>query len=1234
MRLDLIKSYGYVLLLLGVSAGRAAPAWSWTEIPGGRVARLPAISAAPAGFHKVHPSGLAFTNSPPPGRLLENQVRFGGCGVAAGDIDGDGLCDLFFCSLEGRSHLFKNLGNWQFKEVTDEAGVACKGLFTSGATFADVDGDGTLDLLVNSYGGGTRLFLNDGRGHFTEKIDANLLHKYGSTSLTLADIDGDGTLDLFVADYATTTMVDHPNMQFTFKNVGGKPVLFAVDGVPVESDPDLKHRFILDPVKGKIKQAGEPSILYLNKGHGVFEPVSWTGGRFLDEAGRPLKEAPYDWSLSAMFRDINGDGFPDLYVCNDLFSPDRIWLNDSTGHFREASNFAIRHTSHSSMGIDFADVNRDGIDDFLVMDMLSRSTSLRKEQVIGLQSETYPPGQIDNRVQCDKNTLMIGRGDGTFAEVSELAGIEASEWSWMPVFLDVDLDGYEDVLVPTGYFRDSLNADLQAEFTKQKSGKHLNEREILDLQARMYPRNRLPNIAFRNRGDLTFEDASEQWGFNEVGISQGMCLADLDNDGDLDVIINSFDAPPIFYRNETSAPRVAVRLKGVAPNTRGIGAKIVFRGGPVTQSQEMVCGGRYLSSDDNERVFAAGNGKGPFAIEVSWRAGRFSSITNIQPNCLYEIDEAQAGPGPKQATKPERPLFRDLSNLIHHAHHETPFDDFSRQPLLPRKFSDGGPSIAWADLNGDGWPDLLIGAGRGDSLKVFLNDQHGHFQPAEVIPGLSNLQAENGSILGIPADGGGIILAAQSNYELVSSNSVMVELYTQGGQKPGAGLPATVSCPGPMAMADVDGDGNLGLFVGGRLIPGKYPVAASSQLFKGNGAGAFELNAEATALLKDIGLVNGAIFSDLDGDGWPDLVLAVAWGPIRVYHNDKGHLHEITKDLGLDKFRGWWNGVTVGDFDGDGRLDIAASNWGRNSKYERHRTAPLKIYYGDWNSQGTIELLEAYEDNELHKIVPVKGFEPVRRELPWVEGRITTFEAYGRNGIDDLLGDRLAASSILEANTLESMVFLNRGDHFEAVPLPKEAQFAPAFGICAADLDGDGNEDLFLAQNFYGVDQETSRYDAGRGLLLKGNGHGEFEAVPGQVSGIRVYGDQRGAALSDYDGDGRIDLVISQNGTTTKLYHNDGAARGLRVSLIGPRGNRFGAGAQMRLIYAHSEGPVREVHAGGGYWSQDASTQVLGLKERAFKLWVRWPGGKTQTYSLPESAREVILDSSGNLQVK
>jgi len=366
---------------------------------------------------------------------------------------------------------------------------------------------------------------------------------------------------------------------------------------------------------------GEPDLLLRNDGDGHFKPVSWTDGSFLDEEGRPLAAPPLDWGLSVMFRDVNGDGAPDLYVCNDFKTPDRLWLNDGRGRFRAAPPLALRQTPLSSMGVDFADVNRDGFDDFLVVDMLSREHERRFVQRTDIKPAILPPGVLDNRPQYPRNALFLNRGDGTWAEIAQLAGLEATEWSWTPVFLDVDLDGYEDLLVCNGFERDGMNVDVLQRLERAKKERPLSSLEQLHLR-KMFPRLDTPNLAFRNRGDLTFEDVSAAWGFHDRGVSQGMALADLDNDGDLDVIVNNLNGPAALYRNESTAPRIAVRLKGAPPNTRGIGAKITVLGGPVPQSQEMICGGRYLSSDDPMRVFAAGSVTNALVIEVACRCAR------------------------------------------------------------------------------------------------------------------------------------------------------------------------------------------------------------------------------------------------------------------------------------------------------------------------------------------------------------------------------------------------------------------------------------------------------------------------------------------------------------------------------------------------------------------------------------------------------------------------------------
>jgi len=1219
MRARLFLLLAWFLRAAAVAVGAAAdePAAGYRCFP------LPVPASGHAGFTLMAPqqTGIDFTNTLSDQNAAQNQIRLNGSGVALGDVDGDGFCDIFVCSLEGKVALYKNLGGWRFTNITAAAGLDFPGNFSTGATFADVDGNGSLDLLINGIGTGTRLFLNDGRGHFTQAADSGLRHEYGAMTCALGDFDGDGTLDLYVANYRTTTI---RTTGFSLLNIDGRRMI----------QPEDKGHLELTS-QGRVLEHGEPHVLYRNDGHGHFTPLSWTDGTFLDEEGRALKEAPHDWGLTAAFRDLNGDGLPDLYVCNDFHSPDRIWINDGHGHFRALPQLAIRHTPTFSMAVDFADVDRDGRDDILVSDMMSRDHGRRLMQIAAMAPYTIRMGDFVDRPQVDRTALQWNRGDGTYAEIATYAGLENSEWNWSVIFLDVDLDGFEDILASTGHLFDTQDNDAQARIAA--NGPYPPSKAPQKLL--MLPPLRQARLAFRNRGDLTFSECGAAWGFNQVGVAQGMALADLDNDGDLDLVVNNLNGALGVYRNETAAPRVAVRLKGRSPNTAGIGARITVGGGPVVQSQEMMCGGRYLSSDEAMRVFAAGALTNRLRIDVAWRGGGHSTVIDARPNCLYEIFEpADAGtrsaaPAQVGSAAPPAPVFEDVSDRLRHSHHEDPFDDFERQPLLPRRLSQLGPGVGWFDVDGDGWDDLAVASGKGGELAVFRNDGGGHFQRLHGAPWNLEAARDQTTVLGWNrSDGTRALLVGTANYEDGQAAGAAVQEFAAGQGAPAEILPAGGSSVGPLAMADYEGTGQLGLFVGGRSVPGRYPEAPQSQLWRPRGRG-WELDAGNTARLAGVGMVSGAIWSDLDGDGWPELILAVEWGPIRVFHNDRGRLREITADLGLAPFSGWWNGVTVGDFDGDGNLDILATNWGLNAMQRASPEFPYILYAGDFDGSGALGLLEASRDPTTLLELPERDLDSLAGALPFLRGRFPSYAAYARATIADLAGPALPKVRRLAVTTLSSMLFLNRTNHFLALPLPPEAQFAPTFAACVADYDGDGNEDVFLSQNFFATHDKVPRCDAGRGLWLRGDGRGGFRAVPGAESGVAVYGEQRGAAVGDFDGDGRVDLVVTQNGAETRIFRNVGGRPGLRVRLRGPPGNLQGIGSVVRLKFGDRFGPARELHAGSGYWSQDSSTPVLGLPEKPSQIWVRWPGGQTNLAELPAGAREVSLNPRGDLKV-
>lgn len=1193
--------------------------------------RMPALQTR-VTFTNVLSDSLAGGN-----RILEN-----GSGVALGDVDGDGLCDIYLCRLEGPNVLYRNLGNWRFEASAAGSGIACENQFSTGAVLSDIDGDRDLDLLVTSIGGGARSFRNDGKGRFAEDTHSGLIGKGGSTSMALADIDGDGDLDLYVANYRTNTIRNGSSTNIQVIEIDGRMIAQPADRFEIVTAPNG------NPV---IYEKGEPDHLYLNDGIGHFELQSWMDGRFRTADGQPFSEPPRHWGLAVAMRDFSGDGVPDIYVCNDFIdSPDDIWINDGTGRFRAVEPFALRTTSWSSMAIDFSDIDRDGLVDFFVVDMLSRSHRLRQTQRANadMANVAIEIGEIDNRPQTMRNTLFLNRGDGTFAEIAQLSGLQASDWSWSPVFLDVDLDGFEDLLITNGNGHDVQDADTSIRNMEQNRGVPKDQWPNSLL---IFPRLETRNMAFRNRGDLTFEEMSAAWGFDLFGISHGMAAADLDNDGDLDLVVNNLNQSAALYRNESSAPRIAVRLKGLGGNAHGVGSTITVSGGPVRQSHDVISGNRYLSGDDSMRVFAAGSKANELTVRVEWRSGVVTEMSGISANHFYEIQE----PGHRSfggAALPRRPdisaaqqhsptkkkdtadnqrisnsFFEDVSSRLRHKHHEHPFADFTVQPLLPHRFSQLGPGIAWHDLDGDEFEDLIIGSGRGGEIAILKNDRSGGFR---LVPGAREALAieDQTSVAGLSQPNGKrSVMVGFSSYEAGGKQQPAIITYgiKSGKVSETGAFPGQTSSVGPMALADVDRDGDLDLFVGGRLNPARYPEPATSRLFLGD-KGRFRLDRKLSLPFVDLALVSGAVFSDLDLDGDADLVLACDWSPLRVFRNDPSGFVEVTRSLGFYAFKGRWNGVTTGDFDNDGRLDIVASNWGRNTKFQRFLEKPLHLYYGDFDRNGTIEIVEAYTDPELQELMPWRGFVTISRAMPFLNRFIPSFEAYGKATAANLFQNFADTVSELTVNTLDATVFLNRGDHFEGHALPIEAQFAPSFGVNTGDFDGDGNEDVFLSQNFFAVYNEDSRQDAGRGLWLRGDGRGGFVSVPASVSGISVFGEQRGSALCDFDHDGRIDLAVSQNGAATKLYRNIGGKPGLRVRLRGSEENPDGIGAMLRVVYGDHSGPIREIHAGSGYWSQDSSTQVMGLSSQPKAIWVRWADGATDEKPIPTGQMNLILE--------
>ena len=631
------SALGIVLLFAGCSKYEPLV---WHDEAGYRWADITAYPAGDAGFEQleVAETGISFINTLSEEAFLQNRHYVNGSGVALGDVDGDGLTDIYIARLEGPNALFRNRGGWRFEEIGESAGVTAPDRFSTGAVFADVDGDADLDLLLTSMGAGNALFVNDGSGRFSERsigVDG-VAGEYGSTTLALADVDDDADLDLYIGNYKKRSIKDivpPPVRAF-------EATVTAEQGeYQIQPDFEKHYRLTIEGNRLVRYEYAEPDLFYLNDGEGGFLRKPFTDGLFLDPAGRALTQPLDEWALVARFQDVNGDGAPDLYLCNDFESPDRFWINRGDGTFQEAPAMALRKTSGSSMSVAFSDIDRDADVDFFVADMLYPDYSARQVQV-GMQAPTPEAiGEIENRPQHMQNMLMLNRGDGTFADIARLSGVEASGWTWSSTFLDVDLDGFEDLLLTTGHHYNAMDADVQMQVQRVPVSRAWREMLL------MFPPLKQPNVAFRNVDGLTFHPVDEGWGFGfESDVSHGMAFGDLDNDGDLDIVVNRLNELAGVYRNTGAAPRIAVRLRGLKPNTQGIGAKIRLLGGPVpVQEKEVISGGEYLSGSDPVYSFAAGDAQEGLAIEVAWRSGRVSRIDGVRANRVYEVFEGGSG---------------------------------------------------------------------------------------------------------------------------------------------------------------------------------------------------------------------------------------------------------------------------------------------------------------------------------------------------------------------------------------------------------------------------------------------------------------------------------------------------------------------------------------------------------------------------------------------------------------
>ena len=1053
-------------------------------------------------------SGVTFANTLPEDsavNIINYLYYYNGGGVAAGDIDGDGLVDLYFTSNLGRNRLYRNLGNFRFEDITDRAGVADSVGWKSGVTMADVNGDGKLDIYVcgvNYLGmpGRNVLYINNGDGTFTDRTKEYGLDFAGySTQAAFFDYDGDGDLDMYLLN--SSNFAERAASPSTNRNV---------------------------------RDAKAGDRLYRNdRGH--FVDVSEKARIYGGVEG---------FGLGVVVSDVNLDGCPDIYVANDFPENDFLYLNNCNGTFTESIAQATGHTSRFSMGVDAADFNNDGRPDIAVLDMLPDSEAVLKTAA---SAESYQllaaKLAAGYHYQYAHNTLQLNRGVAQgklrFSEIAFLAGIAATDWSWAPLFADFDNDGKKDLFVTTGIYRRPNDLDYIAAVDSIPPGV---EPPAASLIARM-PQRPATNYLFRNNGDLTFENVARPWGLATNGFSNGAAYADLDNDGALDLVVNNLDAPAAIYRNrardlDSTSHFLTVTLRGSGGNTEGIGAKVLIVGAGEHQFAEVMPTRGFESAVDPRVHFGLGKSRVVDSLTVVWPDSRAQLLTNVAADQFISIAQRDAG-RPRLPAPGSRLLFSDVTTqaAISYQHHENTYFDFGREPLMPHLVSTEGPALAVGDVNGDGLDDIYAGGAKWQPGELWLQQPNGRFRPEPEPAFRTDSVHEDVDATFFDADGDGDLdlYVVSGGNEFWEGEPLHDRLYLNDGRGhfTRAPLPAFQHNGSCVVAGDFDGDGDLDLFVGSRVVARQYGMGPHSYLLEnaGGGHGNFrDVTNEKAPGLDTAGMVTGATWIDYDGDGKLDLVVVGDWTPVRVFHQENGKFVDRTRASGLANTNGWWTSVQAADLNGDGRLDLILGNYGLNSFIRASHTAPAQLYVGDFFKTGTLaQILTSYRHGVSY---PLAGRDELTQVMPSLAAHYPTHASFGASRIRNIIPARaLARARVLEADTLASVIALNRGDGtFELRPLPIEAQFAPVYASLARDFDGDGKTDLLLAGNFYGTQPIEGRYDASYGLLLRGDGHGGFVAVDMVESGVAIDGQVRHMAILK---DGRI--VVAKNNDRLQL---------------------------------------------------------------------------------------------------
>ncbi|HEV9038689.1 MAG TPA: FG-GAP-like repeat-containing protein [Puia sp.] len=1070
--------------------------------------------------------------------VFSYEYLYNGAGIGIADLNGDGLDDIFFSGNTGPDKLFLNKGNFRFEDVTRQAHLSGNGTWSTGVSIADVNGDGLLDIYVchaGKYDDSTRLSnelficqgIKNGVPVYKDMAAAYGLDAPGtqSTQAVFFDYDKDGDLDMFLLNHSNHTYNPYLNTRQT------------------RATPDMhfgNRLFRQDRDK---------------EGHIHFTDVTLQAG---------IINNPLNFGLGVVVSDVNGDGWPDIYTTSDYTERDCFYINNHDGTFTESLEKSFTHISKYSMGLDIADYNNDGRPDVMTLDMLPEDNHRQKllkgpdeyDEYHLLLDSGYYHQQMRNMLHLNEGEDE--KGDLRFSEIGQLAGVSNTDWSWSPLLADFDNDGKKDLFISNGYLRDFTDLDFlkytvpDAQLAAAREG-HTNFRTY-DLVKKM-PSNKLSSYIFHNNGDLTFSNMTVGWGLSHPAVSNAAAYADLDNDGDLDLVVCTNDEPVMVYRNNGSQLKkdhyIRLRLTGRGLNTRAYGARAVLTTSDgSSQYEELYPVRGFQSSMAPELFFGWPSGTDARKITITWPDDSVTVLDRLEADRTLDVREN--GPAaPVRIAEPNR-LFTDVtaSSGISFRHRENDFIDFKDEPLLPYQLSREGPAIAKGDVNGDGLEDIFLGGAIGQTGQLFLQTGDGHFVRAPSQPWIADSVSEQVNALFFDADGDGDmdLYVVSGGNEYSEGPGYQDHLYINDGKgnftlAPEGALPVMASSKFAIAAGDFNHDGKPDLFVGGRGVPGSFPLPSRSWLLRNDsrdGAIRFtDVTDEVCPELRVPGMVKAAVFTGLDDPGYPDLLIAGDWMPVRLFRNDKGRLSDVSGSAGLTHLNGMWSSITPADVDGDGKIDFILGNCGLNNQFKVSPSQPMTLYVSDFDGNGSLDPILCYYIGG--KSYPMASRDELLDQIVTLRKKFNSYKAYADATITDIFPpEKLAKATVLQCDQLASGVLYNRGGgRFSFSPLPTAAQFSKIYGVVVDDFDGDGKKDILVSGNFFPYRTQLGRCDAGLGMLLRGP---DLQPVDNALSGAYIGGDVRGMVeVKDRVGD-RL-LVVAKNNDAVQVLKVNGQPR-------------------------------------------------------------------------------------------